>query len=270
MNKYAFISMDVESFYDTSCIKKRNIASIDEYDCSNMVKEFINFLNERNIKATFFVTVDFLPRVKNYLLDAIKSGHEIALHSYHHINVINQKDEEFITDFIRAKNELEKELNINVYGNRFPCFKKEEKHLEIIQNNGAMFDSGRLINKNEYEKVNDVIYKKDDFYEFTLVRTPVAKINISGGAFLRLLPWPFAYSKVKRYIKKHNGYTFYLHPFEIFKGELPKIKGLNFLEKMFINHGRDIYLSKIDKIFNLLKDEGYSFLTMSEYIANNK
>lgn len=267
MNKVAFISMDVESFYDTSCIKKRNIAPIDEYDCSMMVKEFINFLNERNIKATLFVTVDFLPKVKDYLLEAIKNGHEIALHSLHHVDVVDQSDEEFENDIKKAKEILEKELNIKVFGNRFPCFKKEEKHIEIIQNNGVMFDSGNLIDKNDgYEKLNDVVYKKNNFYEFALVKTPVSKINISGGAFLRLLPWPFAYSKVKRYVKKHNGYTFYLHPFEIYKGELPVFKNFTILEKTFIRKGRDIYLDKIDKIFKLLKEEGYSFITMSEYI----
>ena len=59
--------MDVESFYDTSCIKKRNIAPNDEYDCAPMVKKFIDFLNERDIKSTLFVTADFLPKVKDYL-----------------------------------------------------------------------------------------------------------------------------------------------------------------------------------------------------------
>ena len=266
MNKVAFISMDVESFYDTSCIKKRNIATIDEYDCAIMVREFINFLNERNIKATFFVTADFLPRVKDYLLDAIKDGHEIALHSLHHTSVLSQKDEEFERDLKEAKRIVESELNVKVLGNRFPCFEKEAKHIEIIKNNGIMFDSGNLTDKKEqYQKLNDVVYKKDGFYEFSLVRT-ASKINISGGAFLRLLPWPFAYSRVKKYVKKHNGYTFYLHPFEIYNGELPKIKGLGPLEKIFIKRGRDCYLSKIDKIFNLLKEEGYSFITMSDYI----
>ena len=270
MNKVAFISMDVESFYDTSCIKKRNIAPVDEYDCSNMVKAFIDFLNEKNIKATLFVTVDFLPKVKEYLIEAIKNGHEIALHSLHHIDVVNQKDEEFESDLKEAKKILEKELGVIVFGNRFPCFKKEDKHIEIIQNNGVMFDSGNLVDKNGYQKLNDVTYEKDGFYEFTLVRTPVSKINISGGAFLRLLPWPFAYHKVKRYVKKHDAYTFYLHPFEIYDGELPQVKGLSLLEKTFINRGRDIYLKKIEKILNLLKEEGYSFMTMSDYIKEKK
>ena len=60
MNKVAFITMDVESFYDTSCIKDKNIPSNDEYDCAEELDKFIDFLDERNVTLSATTSVTYL------------------------------------------------------------------------------------------------------------------------------------------------------------------------------------------------------------------
>lgn len=266
MNKVAFITMDVESYYDTTCLKKNNIPSDDKYDCAEEIKKFLDFLNMRNIKATFFVTVDFLPRCKDFLLEAIKSGHEIALHCLHHVKVKKLSSEEFDTSVKEAKRIIKDELGIDMVGNRFPEFVSKKKHQSVIEEDGFKYDSVRFApSKKEYTKLNDLVYQNGKFYDFVLARTPLFKLNISGGGFVRLIPWKIIGPKIKRHIKKKDSYILYIHPFEIHEGDLPNYN-VNFLKKLYLKRGRDIYLYKIDQIINWMNEEKYQFLTMSEYI----
>ena len=55
MNKIAFITMDMESFFDSGCMKRNNISPDEEFDCAQEVERFIDYLDSINIKATLFV-----------------------------------------------------------------------------------------------------------------------------------------------------------------------------------------------------------------------
>ena len=273
MNKVAFISMDVESFYDTSCIRKCHVQKDEKYDSAEMVRTFLNLLNKYNVKATFFVTVDFLPRCKEILFEAINAGHEIAFHCLDHDVKRYKSDFEFENSVIKAKKILFEELGVKVVGNRFPCFEGNDKKIDIIKNNGFIYDSGsKIIDLSGYQKVQDGIYLKDDFYEFTLApsRFLLNKINISGGGYLRLIPWGIVYRKVKKYIKNHDSYCLYVHPFEINPITMPNYKGMNLFERLFVKRGRKDYLNKIERIINLLKEENFELITFKDYIERNK
>ena len=266
MNKVAFITMDVESFYDTTCLKKKNITPDEKFDCAEEVKKFLDFLNKQGIKGTFFITVDFLPRCKEFIIDAIKEGHEIALHCLHHVQMNKMSDEEFKKSIKEAKEIIKKELGIEVRGNRFPQFISKKNQQLIIEESDFDYDSGSIKpNKKEFIKLNDLVYKSGDFYEFSLSRSPTFKLNISGGGFIRLIPWWVIKRKIKRFIKRRDAYLLYVHPFEIHEADLP-LYNVNFFQKLFIKRGRDVYLDKIEQICGWLKEENYQFLTMNEYI----
>ena len=84
MEKLAFFSMDVESYFDTSCVKKSGMKVDQQYNCAEDILKYVHFLDKYNIKGTFFVVADFIKYAKPYLLEAIAHGHEIALHCLHH------------------------------------------------------------------------------------------------------------------------------------------------------------------------------------------
>ena len=56
MNKLAFLTMDVESYFDTSCLKNTDIDRDQKYNCAEEVLTFAKFLSKNDIKGTFFVT----------------------------------------------------------------------------------------------------------------------------------------------------------------------------------------------------------------------
>ena len=58
---------------------------------------------------------------------------------------------------------------------------------------------------------------------------------------------------------------FYVHPYEVSKNKVPKLKNLKFVEWLFIRIGRKSYLRKIEKIIKYLKKKGFEFKSLGEY-----
>jgi peptidoglycan/xylan/chitin deacetylase (PgdA/CDA1 family) len=269
--------MDVESFYDIECFKDKDIPYQKEYSCEEAISDYIQLLNKYDIKGTFFTLCSSLPLVKPYLKDAIIKGHEVALHGYDHKSPLLMNEKEFEENIIKARCILEQELNINIIGYRAPCFGILDSYIEILKRNGFRYDSSSLnfhlainsgkVNLENYERMNHLCYRKDGFYEITpnRVRAYSGHLPVSGGGYIRLVPWFVIRYYVWKCIRKTDCYMFYVHPYEVSKKKAPKIKELKFVEKLFIRIGRKSYLKKIEKIIKYLKKKGFEFKSLNEY-----
>ena len=213
-----------------------------------------------------FVSVSFLSRCKDALIKGIKIGHEVALHCLEHRDIRYLSAEEFSNELKKSKEIIKKELGVEPVGFRFPCFRYKKEHLEALRSNGFIYDSSSYDKKHR----NKIIIE-DGFYEFAtnLSHFLFFRINLSGGGYLRLLPPSFYSAQLSKCIKKNDYYMMYLHPFEIYNGKFPKLKGLNFIQKMYINRNRDKYPEIISNLIDRLKLEGFSFYTMKGYIEQN-
>ena len=90
---------------------------------------------------------------------------------------------------------------------------------------------------------------------------------ISGGAYVRLLPWIISKPLVKKCIKRNDSYVFYIHPYELTEYKKNKeYKKLSFINKLFIKVGRKTYRRKMEKIILYLLKEGYEIIRMRDYI----
>lgn len=265
--KVAFITMDVESFYDTSCIKDKGIKG--SFTCAEQVDEFLSLLNEYNIKSTLFITVDFIRECKETLLRAIRDGHEIALHALVHETPKDYTKEYFNESIVRAKQIILQELGVVVKGYRAPCFAIDETKLQVLKQQGFLYDSSALnhstpygagrLNINKFDKLNDSVYRDGNLFE-------VRPTTLSGGGYVRLLPWWLTKRRLNRCFKRVDSYVFYTHPFEIFQGQFPEMRKLSAGERMFINRGRKDYLHKITYIVEQLQLNGFTFATVSDYL----
>ena len=264
MSKTAFITMDMESFFDSGCMKRNHISPDEKYDCAPEVERFLEYLDSINVKATIFVAVSFLSRCKETLLKAVKNGHEIALHCLEHKDVRTISVEQFEKELVEAKEIVKKELGVESVGFRFPCFKYSDEYMEIVKKHGFLYDSSATS-----RKLRGKITIDRGFYEFSpniYKFLLFFRMNLSGGGYLRLMP-RWMYSRKLNKCLKGDYYLLYLHPFEIYEGEFPKYKGLNVFERMYINRGRTKYLSLLSNLIDRLKSEGYELFTMKDYIA---
>ena len=276
-SKTAFMTMDVESFYDTEFLLHREIQRIPEYSQEDSIKDYIQLLEKYNIKGTFFTVATSLTIAGPYLKQAASNGHEIALHGLDHQSPCDMTLNQFKEKTICGKKQIEDQLQVKINGYRAPCFGINDERLKILKEEGFSYDSSHLdfstviksgkIDLSEYHELSDSIYKKDSFFEFALSKTTFfgKTIPVSGGAYLRLIPWTVVKYLVKKYIKNHNNYIFYVHPFEISRKKNPVIKPLSFGEKIFLNKARKQYLKKIEWIIKYLIKNGFEFQTMKDY-----
>ena len=269
-DKVAFVSMDVESFYDTGCVKGKKVVVDEKYNCAKEIKKFVDFLENYHIKATFFVTVSFLKEAKEYLQYAISKGHEIGLHCYEHEKLNRYSKKQFEETIIKSKEEIKKELGVEPIGFRFPCFKPNKEFFGILLKHGFKFDSSVTKPRKDFYKITDTVYFGNGLYEFVPFRKVVLgkEILLSGGGYLRMLPRNEIMRVIKKQIKTHNGYMIYLHPFEISDDELPVPKNVLYMQKAYVKYGRKGYLGRIIEIFGYLLENGYSFQSMGDFVDN--
>lgn len=263
MAKVAFMTMDVESYYDTMCLKGTDVVVDDRFSCAEQIDRYLSLLDKYNIKATFFVAVSFLPMCKNFLLKAISNGHEIALHCLEHEIYKDLPKEDFDALIKKSIEVLKQELGVKPVGYRFPCFEYKDELLEVLKDNGFIYNSSMSMKEGH-------IYNANDLYEFPLIHRHLLgkKILLSGGAYGRILPRKTYLKWVKKYISKHDYFIVYFHPFEIYEGELPLPSKTNFNLRAFINNGRNDYLNRIEEIIHFLLENGYQFSTIKGYLKN--
>ena len=270
MNKVAFMSMDVESYFDTSCLKNKKIDRDPKYNCAEEVLTYANFLSKHNIKGTFFLTVSFLPLVKEYLLEAIKQGHEIGLHCLSHHSYKKYSKEAFRKEILEAKEIIKKELGVEPVGFRFPKFEYRKELFNVLKEEGFIYDSSVINPKKGYQKVKDFVFYKDGLMEFApnTYNFPLKTVLLSGGGFYRFLKGKSMTKVLKKHIAEHDSFMIYFHPFEIHKGYLPVPHNILLGQKVYIRKNREIYLDSLDKIVAYLKDNGYEFSNMKEFASN--
>ena len=77
--KYAFFSIDLESFSDTECVYKADYTPTDTM--LDGLDEYIKLLDQENIKATMFSVCDAAEKSKDSIKEYIKRGHRLAIHA---------------------------------------------------------------------------------------------------------------------------------------------------------------------------------------------
>lgn len=280
--KVAFFTMDVESYYDTSCVKEKCPPLDSAFTCAEEIKSFTKLLEKYGARASLFLTVDFLPYCLPYLKEARVKGHQIDLHGYQHLPPLTQDVNEFRNDISRALAEIQDNFQKKPAGYRAPCFGIDQERLQIIKDEGFIFDSSSMefktsrnaggLDLSDYEKINEVVYSRDGFYE---IKPCISKLfgknfPVSGGGYLRMAPWFLVKRLIRKYLRHSDAYLFYVHPFELSKKKLPLPEGLSFGEKLYINRGRKSYLRNIEKIIRMLKRRGFSIVTIEDFIRDSK
>ena len=280
MNKTAFFTMDVESFRDIKCLQEKPRAEYDGLRIEHAIDDYLELLDRYHIKATFFVLCSSFEHTREYLVRAVKGGHEIALHGLSHDIPAQMDREELKKQIAEGKALLEKELDTEVIGYRAPCFAVTNEVIDVIRELDFTYDSSNLDIKISYyraaakfdgfEKVCGGLLRQGGFYEISPCKgkTVCGTMSISGGGYLRLAPYSMVKRGIKKFLKTSDYYMFYCHPSDIFTGKLPKLKGISPFNRYFMKAGRKGFLHRTENIIKILIDSGYSFSTMRDFIKS--
>jgi hypothetical protein len=149
----------------------------------------------------------------------------------------------------------------------------------VLRELGFLYDSSHLdflaarhtvkLDLDDFHSLRQGIFRNEGFYEFGLSQEKVfgQPFPISGGGYVRLSNWGFVKTLISHNIHHNNYYVFYLHPFELTKQPIPKIKELASYDKYYLKQGISTYGQRIERIIAMLRSCGYEFVTF-EHLVN--
>ena len=199
----------------------------------------LKFLNERDIKATWFVpgfTIESWPKESAAVVEA---GHEIGHHSWAHIPPANQTRQEEEADLVRANDNIVKLTGRKARGYRSPSWDLSAHTIDLLIKHGFLYDSslmgadyipyrarrGDIVELGKPYRFGEatsliempISWSLDDYPHFEFVRTPQSVLPGLQPARAVMQSWHDEF----RYMKKTVDWgvlTITMHPFVIGRG----------------------------------------------------
>jgi len=182
--------MTVDLEYDWETRESKNLAA---------VPKLLKFFSKHGIRATFFVLGSLAEKNKK-LIKEIAKKHEVASHSYDHVDLSQLNENHTAVQVLKSKRVFDS-MGIEVKGFRAPYFKTNKFLNKILSAAGFEYDSSKFGNKVSFNGLAEI--PVPSFAPFVKCGLP----------YYRLL-----YPCSKVFSPKH---LFYIHPHEF----IPVSKG---------------------------------------------
>ena len=232
------MSVDLEDFF---CDLPFDTWSKYESRVLKNTNKILELFEKYEIKATFFTLGYIAEKFPDLIKEIDNKGHEIASHSYAHLDIRKTTKEEFENDLKKSIEILEKIIGKKVFGFRAPYFSIDKKSfwaMEILSKY-FKYDSSIFPVKTPLYGIRNAprnIYKPNlanpaiEDSKSNLIEIPMAthripiigNIPIAGGFYLRFLPYFYIKHGLNKINKNGNSFIFYIHPKDL-DPEMPKI-----------------------------------------------
>jgi polysaccharide deacetylase family protein (PEP-CTERM system associated) len=238
-------------------MKNKNIMSVDleDFFCdlpfeswskyeSRVLKntnKILDLFEKYQIKATFFTLGYIAEKFPDLIKKIDDKGHEIASHSYSHLDIRKTTEKDFENDIVKSIKILEEIIGKKVLGFRAPYFSIDKKSFWAMKILSKYFkyDSSIFPVKTPLYGIRNAprnIYKPNltnpsiEDVESELIEIPLAtdripiigNIPIAGGFHLRFLPYFYIKYGLNKINNSNNSFIFYIHPKDL-DPEMPKI-----------------------------------------------
>ena len=226
-------------------------------------RKIVEILDERGVKATFFMLGWVAERCPEMVKALAASGHEIASHGYAHQMVSKQTQQEFEADLIKSLEILEPLAGTKIIGYRAPTYsiiKDSFWALDILAKCGMKYDSSIFPIRHDRYGVPEAprfpyqIYEQNgrNMIEFPISTVRVGKWNlpIAGGGYMRLLPYAVMKFGLRRVNREGQPAIVYLHPWEL-DPEQPRIPNIPSTTRF--RHYVNLHATA-DKLRSLIRD----------------
>jgi len=239
------LSIDVEDWFQTENL--HHVITYESWSSQQLRIEknidiILDILDKKSVTATFFILGWIAERLPGMVRRLSELGHEIASHGYRHQLIYSMTPEEFRRDVKKTKSKLEYIIGKKVYGYRAPSFSITDWSIEILAEEGYIYDSSvfPILIHNRYGKLEKYIVDESpinvllpNFTEIKLSSMSFlgADYPWAGGGYFRMIPYPLFKRGIKNIIERKNIYCFYIHPWE-FDPDQPMVDNLKSLYKI--------------------------------------
>ncbi len=221
-------------------------------------RTILDFLDERNIKATVFVLGRLAEDEPELIKEISSKGHEIGFHTYSHIHLNNENVDSFKQQSISSKAFIEDLIGQEIRGFRAPAFSLTRESvwvLDILKELGFVYSSSVLPANNPINGFPGAP-RKPFLWPNGLLEIPVPiaeygpiTIPYLGGIYLRYLP----VSVIKYFLnreKTQQSLWMYCHPHDFDHQEkFYQIKGTSLLTSLLLWFNREGTFRKIEQLF---------------------
>ncbi|MFQ5492681.1 MAG: polysaccharide deacetylase family protein [Candidatus Dojkabacteria bacterium] len=282
MSKSIILTFDVEEWFHTTFMTKYiPVNLLEESRVEHNISMPLELLAKYDIPATFFVLGELAQSKPKVIKKIVGSNaqHEIASHAYHHELIFEQSDALIEKNVVESKKCLEDLSGRKIKGFRAPYFSINDYAIEKLIEAGYEYDSSlhdfRLNPQYGHLTVgmeatsSPGIFHYNGIHEVTI---PVKrylkflKFPFGGGGYFRLYPLTLQHYWIRSFLKSSDYFLMYMHPWE-FDNEQPYIKQAPYVSRKRHYLGIKNHYNKTEKLITRLKDDGYNFVTMSEYLS---
>lgn len=238
-----------------------------------MTERYLQFLERRHMKATFFIVGDVAKKYPQLVKEIVQAGHEVGCHTHSHIPLTEQTKETFRADMDENMEHLFNAGVAALYGFRAPVFSLTEKTqwaYEVLIELGFVYSSSVLPAKNPlhgWEKFGrEFKLLQNSIWELPITLYPkYFSLPCAGGVYLRMLPFWLTQRAFEYYGNRGIPVLSYFHPYDIDHEEkpfmFPDANGNRiFNQLMYIN--RKSVLGKLEKII----EAGWEIIPYHEYV----
>lgn len=233
----------------------------------------LSTLQEADVRATWFLLGWIVERYPGLARKIARSGHEIASHGYGHDLVHTMGPHRFRADLERSVGVIEEVLGVRPIGYRAPGFSITADSLwalNALADAGITFDSSffptsrahggmpgssRLPHEVELPDGRRLVE-----YPISVCSVLGKRLAYSGGGYLRVLPYPFIRSRIRRANARGEPVMVYIHPRDLDPAQPRLPMPLKRRFKSYVNLD-----TTLPKIRRLLQD--FRFGTVSESLG---
>lgn len=256
------LCIDLEDWYHPELVRKKAgdspVAQMPE-----AARPLLDLLDRYQVKVSFFIVGEVAEQHSSLVRLIHEKGHEIGCHGFSHRPLWELDRDLFKKELENFQRVMERILGgVEIRGFRAPTFSLDQRTrwaLKILLDFGYRYDASMFpIKLNRLYGVNGApsrpyrisledVRKEDPqspLLEFPLPLLSIgrAKIPISGGFYLRILPLPLLYWGLRRMNQAHP-FLLYFHPWEGYPGT-PRLR-LPLYNHLISYYGIDSAMKKL-------------------------
>jgi polysaccharide deacetylase family protein (PEP-CTERM system associated) len=233
------LTVDVEDYFHASAFRAHvPVESWPNYlgRVERNTRKVLELLAEFDTHATFFILGFVAERYPGLVREIQSAGHELGCHSYAHRLLYEMTRQDFRDDTRRALAAIEDASGASVCAYRAPSFSITERSLWALE---TLLQLGFTLDSSIYPGRNwlcglptaprhpfRIRIQGSELLEFPPPTRRIAgwTVPLTGGAYLRLLPYGFQVRGLNAMASRGETIVLYFHPWELDPNQ-PRIAG---------------------------------------------
>ena len=227
----------------------------------------LDLFSKYNVKSTFFVVAYIAEKFPKLINEIQEKGHEIASHSYSHLDLRKVTKKEVEKDLLKSFKTIENITGEKVLGFRAPFFSIDHTNSWVIEflRKHVKYDSSIFPIKTPlygipkapkimYHPSKKNIIQNDNAEELIEIPPVIYRVlssynlPVAGGFYFRALPYWLISKGIRKFNQSKNPAMLYFHPKDLDKN-MPKIKEYSW----HYYYGKRNVHQKFEKLLNDFK-----------------